>query len=66
MSITQDAAMSLAVCYQAYCEYSARGNDKRLAAVWAYLLLEAQQLTGVELIDPEMLRVQGRADDSLH
>jgi hypothetical protein len=61
MGITQDAAMSLAVCYQAYCDY-ARKNDKRLR-VWACMLLEVQQLTGVELIDPETLRQQGRADD---
>ena len=51
MSITPEAAKSLAVAYQAWCEAV---SDERLNSmkVWAGTLTRAQEATGVVLRDP--------------
>ncbi len=47
--ITRDAARSLAIRYNAFCE-AIRENDRTRAAVYARLLDRSQKMTGVELV----------------
>jgi hypothetical protein len=52
MSISQKAAKTLAVSYQAYMEY-ANTDDALGMIVWGPILLAAQVKTGVQLQDPD-------------
>lgn len=62
MSITVEQARSLAVRYQAFVDCLQKGDNEGLS-FWGGLLLEAQQITGVEFY-PErwLIRLIERAD----
>lgn len=52
--LTKEQAKKLAVRYQAYLEAS-QSDDHRGIVVWGTLLLEVQDETGVEMLEPELL-----------
>lgn len=54
MKTVQQLIKSLAVNYHAYLGASANGDSNGII-VWGEMLLEAQELTGVEMFEPENL-----------
>jgi hypothetical protein len=54
MTISKHTARSLAVAYQAFCEFRANGEHER-AVYWGERLAELQSETGIALHSTELL-----------
>lgn len=52
----RDAARSLAIAYDAYHEAKSEGR-KSGVAIWGEALIEAQEQTGIILLEPENIRI---------